>query len=133
MNFKQSLADFDAENTGLIALAFADLTAEMVLSSASKRSQKQEFLDALAKLAVRLFGMGGSPPVSEALTGDAPLQECWSAGLEQTGYVRRLAPGSDEALIFILGPDAQPETLIPAARGLADRLADEMGSGPEMS
>lgn len=104
---------------GCRLVAFADLSARMVLRVSAEAAPPREEIDALCDLAARCLDGAALLPLFE---GEPPFSAVLAGATESRHFIRSLSDPSD-ALILIVGEAVPQARVWAAAQDLLDRHA----------
>lgn len=120
-NIKLALANFQADNNSVLAVAFVDLSSQMVLAANSKKQHPQEYLDELAEDAARMFQASAANMLNTKLFGSTGLDECWQSDGRGTRLYLR-SKDRKEALVFVLSRGVDRAELVSLAHRLSRQV-----------
>ncbi len=123
-DIKALLGDLQSNTDGITLAAFADISAGMVLASASGEKTQQEILDRLCAEARNLLGTKGAQAL-ELVAGETTPPEfgyVWHNTAAHVFVASSAEP--DEAIICVVDPTLAPQPIVDAAKDVLAKIAD---------
>ena len=124
ISFEKELDELRNGLAGCRLVAYADLSARMVLRVSAEAPPRREEIDALCDLAAQCLD---GPDLPALFDGEPPFTAVFAGARESRFFIRSLAEPAD-ALILIVAEPAAQATLWAAAQDLLDRYGPGGGA-----
>lgn len=125
-NIAASLDGLRSSFAGCTAIAFADISTGLVLSTSAAARQPQETYDALCARAMEIFDGDGQEIVSAAFPGSSgqPMDEALYLSGQSVQVFLRSRSDATEALCCICRPEIDIDRFATKARAVLDSVAE---------